>query len=116
VWPGGSSIPLLMLCVPEFAVSSPVGLTVCPSAGVVKPAGASVWDCCPATTIAAAPIMEKIAMFLCFNGFDLLERGFDAQGPSGLPTMRLARLCGAGVQQLTEGSDEDGWLNSVSTT
>jgi hypothetical protein len=66
-------MPLLTLCEPGFTVSSRVELIVCPNVGVVKPAGASVWDCCPTRTIAAVPIIEMMAVFLCFNLVNLLR-------------------------------------------
>src|SRR3984885_16145018 len=66
-------MPLLTLCEPGFAVSSRVELIVCPNVGVVKPVGASVWDCCPTRTIVAAPTIERIAVVLCFNRFNLLR-------------------------------------------
>src|SRR5580692_2196663 len=76
VSPGGSAIPLLMLCEPGLAVVSPVGLMDCPSVGVVKPAGASVATCCATRAIAAAPIVIKEkAIFLCVNGCSLLKAG-----------------------------------------
>jgi hypothetical protein len=42
--------------------------------GVVKPAGASVTDCCARTIAAVAPIIEKRYIFLRVKGFVLLEK------------------------------------------
>ena len=86
--PGGSAIPLLMLCEPGFTVSSPVGPIACPSVGVVNPAGASVVDCCAMRIAEAAPMTarEKTAIFrcvnaLCFNAFISLRQPLPWSGP-----------------------------------